>query len=55
MSDSNNREKVDREAMTIEDLVKRKRRGDTSSTTALDHIRSAIGNGNGGMGGGRVI
>ena len=48
MSDSTNREKVDREARNIEDLVKRKRRGDTSSTTALDWTRSAIGNGNGG-------
>ena len=45
--DSTNREKVDREAKNIEDLVKRKRRGDTSSTTALDKTRSAIGNGNG--------
>ena len=54
-SDSTNREKVDREARNIEDLVKRKRRGDASSTTALDRTRSGIGNGNGGMGGGRVI
>ena len=54
-SDSTNREKDVREAKNIEDLVKRKRRGDTSSTTALDQTRSAIGNGNGGMGGGRVI
>ena len=54
-SDSTNREKVDREARNIEDVVKRKRRGDTSSTTALDRTRSAIGNGNGRMGGGRVI
>ena len=36
MSDSTNREKVDRKARNIEDLVKRKRRGDMSSTTALD-------------------
>ena len=35
-SDSTNREKVDRKARNIEDLVKRKRRGDTSSTMALD-------------------
>ena len=55
MSDSTNREKVGREARNIEDLVKRKRRGDTSSTTALDRTRSAIGNSNGGMGVGRVI
>ena len=55
MSDSTNREKVDGEARNVEDLVKRKRRGDTSNTTALDRIRSAISNGNGGMGGGRVI
>ena len=55
MSDSTNREKVDGEARNIEDLVKRKRRGDTISTTALDRTRSTIGNGNGGMGGGRVI
>ena len=54
-SDSSSREKVDKEARNIEDLVKRKRRGDTSSTTALDQARSAIGNGNRGMGGGRVI
>ena len=54
-SDSTYRDKVDREARNIEDLVKRKRRGDMSSTTALDWTRSAIGNGNGGMGGSRVI
>ena len=54
-SDITNREKVYRETRNIEDLVKRKRRGDASSTTALDRIRSAINNGNGGMGGGRVI
>ena len=54
-SDSTNREKVDRKTRNIEDLVKRKRRGDTSSTTALDRTRSAVGNGNGGMGGSRVI
>ena len=54
-SDSTNREKVDREAKNIEDLVKRKRRGDMSSTTALDRTRSAMGNGNMGIGGGRVI
>ena len=41
--------------MNIEDLVKRKSRGDTISTTALNRTRSAIGNGNGGMGGGTVI
>ena len=41
-SDSTNREKVDREARNIEDLVKRKRRGDTSSTTALDWTRSEM-------------
>ena len=39
--------------MNIKDLVKRKRMGDTSSTMTLDRIRSAISNGNGGMGGGR--
>ena len=54
-SDSTNREKVYRETKNIEDLVKRKRRGNTSSTMALDWTRSAIENGNGGMGGGRVI
>ena len=48
-SDSTNREKVDREARNIQDLVKR--RGDTSSTMALDRARLVIGNGNGGMGG----
>ena len=35
--------------------MKRKRRGDTSSTTALNRTRLAIDNGNEGMGGGRVI
>ena len=54
-SDITNREKVYRETSYIEDSVKRKRRGDASSTTALDRIRSAIDNGNWGMGGGRVI
>ena len=54
-SDSTNREKVDRKARNIEDLVKRKGRGDTSSATALDRTRSAIGNGNWRMGGDRVI
>ena len=49
-SDSTNRDKVDMEARNIKDLVKRKRRGDTSSTTALDRTRSTISNGNGGMG-----
>ena len=50
-SDSTNREKVYRKTKNIEDLVKRKRRGDLNSTTALDRTRSAIDNGNGGMGG----
>ena len=54
-SDNTNREKVDRETRNIEDLVKRKRRGDTSSTTALDWTKSTIVNGNGGMGVGKVI
>ena len=54
-SDGTNEEKVYRETKKIEDLVKRKRMDDTSSTTALDQTRSAIGNGNGGMGWGRVI
>ena len=54
-SDHTNREKVDRETRNIEDLVKRKRRANTSNTTALDRTRSAIDNGNGGIGGGRVI
>ena len=55
MSDGTNGEKVYREIRNIEDLVKRKRGGNTSSTTALNQTRSAIGNGNKGMGGGRVI
>ena len=33
--------------------MKRKRRGDTSSTTALDRTRMTISNSNGGMGGGK--
>ena len=40
--------KVYRKTKNIEDLMKRKRMGDTSGTTALDRTRSAIGNGNGG-------
>ena len=55
MSDSTNREKVDRETRNIEDFMKRKSRGDTSSVAALDKTRSAIDNGNRGMGGGRMI
>ena len=47
MNNSTNREKVYHKTRNIEDLVKRKRRGDTS-TTALDRTRSTIGNGNGG-------
>ena len=46
-----NGEKVYRETKNIEDLAKRKRWGDTSSTTILDRTRSGIGNGNGEMGG----
>ena len=54
-SDSTNGEKVYRETMNIEDLVKRKRRGDTSSTSPLNRTRAPIGNGNKGMEGVRVI
>ena len=43
------------ETRNIEDLVKRKRRGDMSSITSLDRTRSTISNGNKGMGEGRVI
>ena len=59
MSDITNREKVYGKTRNIEDLVKKKRKVttalDTSSTTALEGTRSAIGNGNRRMGGGRVI
>ena len=54
-SDDTNGEKVHRETGNIEDLVKRKRISNTSSTTALDRTRVVIGNGNRGMGGGRMI
>ena len=43
-SDSTNEEKVYNETKNMKDLVKRKRRGDTSSTTALDRTRSGIDN-----------
>ena len=52
-SDCMNEEKVHRETKKIEVLVKRKGRSDTSSTTSLDHTRSAIENGNGGWEGAR--
>ena len=55
MSDGTNEEKVHKETKNIEDLVKRKGISDTSNTTALDQIRSAIRNSNRGMGGGRMI
>ena len=54
-SDATNREKVHRETKNIVDLVKKNEISDTSSTMALDWPRSAIGNGNRGMRGGRVI
>ena len=54
MSDDPNREKVHRETGNIEDLVKRKGISDMSKTTAFDRTRSALGNSNRGMGGGRV-
>ena len=54
-SDGTNGEKIYMETKNIDDLVKRKRRGDMSSTMALDRTRSAISNSNEGMGGGRVI
>ena len=54
-SDGTNEEKVHKETKNIEDLVKRKGNSDTSNTTALDQIRSAIRNSNRGMGGGRMI
>ena len=55
MSDDINVEEVHRETRYIEDLAKRKRISDMSSTVALDRTRAAIDNGNIGMGGGRVI
>ena len=54
-SDGTNGEKVHREIENIEDLVKRKRISDTSSTMALDRTRVPISNGNRGMRGGWVI
>ena len=41
-SDNTNREKVDREARNIEDLLKRKRRGDTSSTMTIRVMKSQL-------------
>ena len=49
-SDGTNRENVHMEIRNIKDLVKKKGRGDTNSTTALDRIGSTIYNGNGGDG-----
>ena len=54
-SNGTNGEKVHREPGNIEDLLKIKGINDTINTTALNRTRSAIGNGNRGMGGGRVI
>ena len=55
MSDGNNREKVHKETKNIEDLVKRKRISDTSSTMALVWTRYAICNNKRRMRGFRVI
>ena len=55
MSDDTNREKVHTKIGNIEHLVKIKRISDTSSTMALEQTRSAISNGNKGVGEGRVI
>ena len=41
-SDNTNKEKVDREARNIEDLLKRKRRGDTSSTMTIRVMKSQL-------------
>ena len=54
-SDGTNGEKVHRETGNIENLVKRKEISETNSTTALDRTKAAVGNGNRGMGGGRMI
>ena len=54
-SDDTNGEKVHRATGNIEDLVKRNKISDTSSTMALDRTKATIGNGNNEMGGGRMM